>query len=400
MLNSKGERELAYIARVTEIVPIEGADRVEVAKIQGWTCMVAKGAFQVGDLGIFFEADSKVPEKEPFLFMEKRHYKVKVQKFFKGTVISDGLLMSFADFGWKDGKYAEGDFLTKELGITYAEAEDNKRKANSTDKYKKMAQRHPKLFQNPIIKKVYKTNFGKKVLFLFFGKKKDKKGGWPVGRFPGVSKTDQERCENMIWVLSDKTPFIVTQKCDGTSGTFILERKGKKKFEFYVCSRNVRMESPAQECFYGNNNYYWDAAIKYDIENKMKQYLLTHPNITFVCWQGEICGPGIQKNPQSLSELHLFCFHWTDSLNGRIDIREAKKYWDAFNMETVPIVSEEYIMPDDFEDFKKTADGYYDPSVCEGNTECPREGFVYYKTTEPTFSFKNVSREYLLKHNG
>ena len=398
MLNSKGERELAYIARVTEIVPIEGADRVEVAKIQGWTCMVAKGAFQVGDLGVFFEADSKVPEKEPFLFMEKRHYKVKVQKFFKGTVISDGLLMSFADFGWKDGKYAEGDFLTKELGITYAEAEDNKRKANSTDKYKKMAQRHPKLFQNPIIKKVYKTNFGKKVLFLFFGKKKDKKGGWPVGRFPGVSKTDQERCENMTWVLSDKTPFIVTQKCDGTSGTFILERKGKKKFEFYVCSRNVRMESPAQECFYGNNNYYWDAAIKYDIENKMKQYLLTHPNITFVCWQGEICGPGIQKNPQSLSELHLFCFHWTDSLNGRIDIREAKKYWDAFNMETVPIVSEEYIMPDDFEDFKKTADGYYDPSVCEGNTECPREGFVYYKTTEPTFSFKNVSREYLLKH--
>ena len=398
MLNSKGERELAYVARVTEIVPIEGADRVEVAKIQGWTCMVAKGAFQVGDLGVFFEADSKVPEKEPFLFMEKRHYKVKVQKFFKGTVISDGLLMSFADFGWKDGKYAEGDFLTKELGITYAEAEDNKRKANSTDKYKKMAQRHPKLFQNPIIKKVYKTNFGKKVLFLFFGKKKDKKGGWPVGRFPGVSKTDQERCENMTWVLSDKTPFIVTQKCDGTSGTFILERKGKKKFEFYVCSRNVRMESPAQECFYGNNNYYWDAAIKYDIENKMKQYLLTHPNITFVCWQGEICGPGIQKNPQSLSELHLFCFHWTDSLNGRIDIREAKKYWDAFNMETVPIVSEEYIMPDDFEDFKKTADGYYDPSVCEGNTECPREGFVYYKTTEPTFSFKNVSREYLLKH--
>ena len=398
MLNSKGERELAYVARVTEIVPIEGADRVEVAKIQGWTCMVAKGAFQVGDLGVFFEADSKVPEKEPFLFMEKRHYKVKVQKFFKVTVISDGLLMSFADFGWKDNKYAEGDFLTKELGITYAEAEDNKRKANSTDKYKKMAQRHPKLFQNPIIKKVYKTNFGKKVLFLFFGKKKDKKGGWPVGRFPGVSKTDQERCENMIWVLSDKTPFIVTQKWDGTSGTFILERKGKKKFEFYVCSRNVRMESPAQECFYGNNNYYWDAAIKYDIENKMKQYLLTHPNITFVCWQGEICGPGIQKNPQSLSELHLFCFHWTDSLNGRIDIREAKKYWDAFNMETVPIVSEEYIMPDDFEDFKKTADGYYDPSVCEGNTECPREGFVYYKTTEPTFSFKNVSREYLLKH--
>lgn len=403
MINPQTQtRELAYVVKIDDIEPIIGSDNCEAAVVGGWRIMVRKGTFSIGDLAVYFEIDSKVDVTKPeFAFLAKRNGKIKTQKFTfggKGNFISQGLLMSFADFGWKDGKYAEGDFLTKELGITYAEAEDNKRKANSTDKYKKMAQRHPKLFQNPIIKKVYKTKFGKKALFLFFGKKKDKKGCWPVGRFPGVSKTDQERCENMIWVLSDKTPFIVTQKCDGTSGTFILERKGKKKFEFYVCSRNVRMESPAQECFYGNNNYYWDAAIKYDIENKMKQYLLTHPNITFVCWQGEICGPGIQKNPQSLSELHLFCFHWTDSLNGRMDIREAKKYWDAFNMETVPIVSEEYIMPDDFEDFKKTADGYYDHSVCEGNTECPREGFVYYKTTEPTFSFKNVSREYLLKH--
>ena len=54
MLNKQGERELAYVARVTEILPIEGADRVEIAKINGWTCMVAKDAFKVNDLGIFF----------------------------------------------------------------------------------------------------------------------------------------------------------------------------------------------------------------------------------------------------------------------------------------------------------------------------------------------------------
>ena len=242
MLNPKtNERELAYVARVTEIVPIEGADRVEVAKIQGWTCMVAKGAFQVGDLGVFFEADSKVPEKEPFLFMEKRHYKVKVQKFFKGTVISDGLLMSFADFGLKDGKYAEGDFLTKELGITYAEAEDNKRKANSTDKYKKMAQRHPQLFQNPIIKKFYKTNFGKKVLFLFFGKKKDKKSGWPAW----VVKTDEERIQNLASRIKEfqNEKWIATEKIDGTSTTFTLKGKGRKQ-EYHVCSRNVAFDTP------------------------------------------------------------------------------------------------------------------------------------------------------------
>ena len=184
MLNKQGERELAYVARVTEILPIEGADRVEIAKINGWTCMVAKGAFKVNDLGIFFEADAKVPEKEPFLFMEKRHYKVKVQKFFKGTVISDGLLMSFEDFGgyvsndkmsgiMLNKEYKEGDFLTKELGVTYAEAEDNKRKANSEDKYKRMAQRHGKLFAKQPFRWLMKRSWGKKLLFLFFGKKRE-----------------------------------------------------------------------------------------------------------------------------------------------------------------------------------------------------------------------------------
>lgn len=400
MLNEKGTRELAYVVRVDAIEPIEGKDRVECARVNAWTCMVPKGAFQPGDLGVYFEIDSKVPAVEPFLFLEKRHYKIKTQKFKAGDgqFWSQGLLMAFSDFGWEKDKYKEGDFLTKELGVTYSVEEDNKRKGSSPDKYKKMAARHPKLFKNPIIKAIYKNKLGKKILFLFFGKKRDNGKEWPVGRFPGVAKTDQERCENMPWILQDKTPFIVTQKCDGSSGTFILERKGKKKYEFYVCSRNVRMASKDQECFYGSNNYYWDAAIKYDIENKMKSWLETHLNADWVCWQGEICSPGIQKNPHHLKELHFYCFHWTDSINGRLDIREAKKEWDKYFMETVPIVNENYIMPDDFEEFKKTADGYYDSDVCEGFKDCPREGFVYYKVGEPTFSFKNVSREYLAKH--
>ena len=59
-----------------------------------------------------------------------------------------------------------GDFLTKELGVTYADAADNKRKSNGVDKYKKMASRHPKLFRNPIIKRIYKTKFGNYCLYF------------------------------------------------------------------------------------------------------------------------------------------------------------------------------------------------------------------------------------------
>ena len=416
MLNKDGIRELAYVVAIDEIRPIPNYDRVEHARVGGWWVIVKKDQFKVGDLAIYIEVDAKVPEQEPFMFLEPKHFKVKTQKMCK--VISQGLLMHPNDFGWTlaedaDGNkiinwgdkatnampyLSEGDFLTQELGITYADAEDNKRKAPSADKYKKMAQRHGKLFAKQPFRWLMKRTWGKKLLFLFFGKKRDNAKTWPVGKFPGVSKTDQERAENMTWILNDKTPFIVTQKCDGSSGTYILEKKGRNKFEFYVCSRNVRMASKDQECFYGSHNYYWEVAEKYNIEEKMKEYLNSSEELKWVCWQGEICAPNIQKNPHKLSETHFYCFHWTDNLNGRMNIVAAADAWSHFGMEVVPIVDVNYIMPDNFEEFKLSADGFYDAAVCEGAKDCPREGYVYYKVTDPTFSFKNVSREYLINH--
>lgn len=419
MLNKDGVRELAYVVTIDRIEPIQGSDNCEAAIVGGWRVMVRKGTFKAGDLAVYFEIDSKLDTNKPeFAFLEKKHGKIKTQKYTfggKGLMISQGLLMAAEDFGWKvvttpvtkyidTGEGAgsgleEGAFLTQRLGVTYADAADNKRKANSQNKYKRMASRHPKLFKNPVIRKIYKTKFGKKILFFFFGKKKDRDTAkdWPVGRFPGVTKTDQERCENMPWILEDKTPFIVTQKCDGSSGTYILEKKGKNKFEFYVCSRNVRMKNKEQECFYGTRNYYWEVAEKYHIQEKMEKWLIEN-DADWVCWQGEICAPGIQKNPHHLKDTHFYCFHWTDSINGRLDIVKANELWKNLFMEVVPIVDTNYILPDNFEDFKLSADGYYDSQVCEGYMDCPREGFVYYKTTDPTFSFKNVSRQYLLNH--
>ena len=412
MLDKNGNRQLAYVVAIDEIRPIPNYDRVEHARVGGWWVIVKKDQFKVGDLAIYIEVDAKVPEQEPFMFLEPKHFKVKTQKMCK--VLSQGLLMHPADFGWNLGKadgvdngsiiiagsktFKLGDFVTEFLKITYADAEDNKRKAPSADKYKKMAQRHGKLFAKQPFRGLMKRTWGKKLLFLFFGKKRDNAKTWPVGKFPGVSKTDQERAENMTWVLNDKTPFIVTQKCDGSSGTYILEKKGRNKFEFYVCSRNVRMASKDQECFYGSHNYYWEVAEKYNIEEKMKEYLNSSEELKWVCWQGEICAPNIQKNPHKLSETHFYCFHWTDNLNGRMNIVDAADAWSHFGMEVVPIVDINYIMPDNFEEFKLSADGFYDATVCEGAKDCPREGYVYYKVTDPTFSFKNVSREYLINH--
>ena len=399
MLNKNNERELAYVVKIGWVKPIEGADNIELVGINGWTCIAKKGEFQAGDLAVYFEIDSKLPEVEWSEFLAAKHYKVKTMKLGKFKVVSQGLALPFSAFGWESNKYQEGDFLTKELGVTYSVEEDNARKApvNPDAKINAAFQRHPKIAKKwgKVIKK---NKFLRWLFLLFFGKKKDiSETAFPT-KFPLIRKTDQERCENMPYILEDKIPYIVTQKCDGSSGTYILERKPFGKFEFYVCSRNVRQLAPTQKSYY-DENYYWECAIKYDIENKLKDYLIKHPDLDYVCWQGEVCAPNIQKNPQGLTETHLFCFHMIDSKIGKYDLREAVKIWKEYNMETVPIIDENYIFPDNFEEFKQSAEGYYDPSVCEGKTKQEREGFVYYKTTEPNFSFKNVSRKYLLKHS-
>ena len=410
MLNKNGERELAYVVLVDEIMPIEGYDRVELARVGGWHVIVQKDQFTVGDPAIYFEVDSKVPSnRECFAFLAKRKYKIKTLRMC--GVISQGLLMHPSDFGWHvnlQGEIDDGEmthtpidetrFLTKKLGVTHIEDEENK-PTQRVDKYKAMAQRRPEVFKQKWARWMMRREWGRKVMFAVFGSKKKKSETAFPTKFPYVKKTDQERCENMPWVLKDKTPYIVTQKCDGSSATYIVARTHNpfKPFEFYVCSRNVRMLDEKQQSFY-DDNVYWEMAKKYNIEEKLKNYLKDNPHLTYVCWQGEICGPNIQKNPHHLKENHLFCFHMIDSKTGKYDMRAAERIWISYGMETVPIVDFSYRMPDDFEEFKQSADGFYSTEVTERTPNCPREGYVYYKTTDPNFSFKNVSREYLLKH--
>ena len=156
MLNKDNVRELAYVVKIDDITAIPGYDRVELAHVGGWTIVVGKGEFKVGDPAIYFEIDSQLPEVEPFTNMEflaKKHYKIKTQKMCKS--LSQGLLMSAANFGWSIIRTVDGEavsikdtndnlyhiddesrFLTEKLGVTYAVSEDNVRKSGSADKYK------------------------------------------------------------------------------------------------------------------------------------------------------------------------------------------------------------------------------------------------------------------------
>ena len=80
IINDK--RALAYVVTVDEIKPIEGYDRVEYARTNGWWVIISKNDnINVGDKCVYFEVDSKVNEKdERFAFLEKRNYKIKTQR--------------------------------------------------------------------------------------------------------------------------------------------------------------------------------------------------------------------------------------------------------------------------------------------------------------------------------
>ena len=388
MLNEKKERELAYVVKVDEIRPIEGADRVEVAIVNGWHIMVRKDQFKPGDLAVYFEIDSKVPAEEPFMFLEPKHFKIKTQKYFKGTVISQGLLMGFEDFGWEKDAYKLGDFLTQKLKVTYAVEEDNARKASSVDKYKKMAQRHEKLFSHQPFRWLMRRTWGKKILFLFFGKTSDKKTGWPAW----VAKTDEERVENMPWIFDNKSPFVATEKIDGTSTTFTMKRGKFGKNDFYVCSRNVVFDKPDKNCFY-DTNVYIEMAEKYDIEKILESILTDDPTLDWVTLQGETYGAGIQKRDYGLKEHRFAGFNFITSKEGRWDSVRAAKFMTQYNIPWVPILDENYILPDTIEELR--AFSHNEGSRIDGVI---KEGIVF-RSQDGSMSFKCVDPEFLMKYH-
>ena len=401
MLNAKGERELAYVVKIDGISPIAGADRVELAHVGGWRIMVKKGQFQVGDYAIYFEIDSKVPEKEPFMFLESKHFKVKTQKYFKGTVISQGLLMALDDFilnsevpSWvqslkfqiSKGVDIEHEGVTEVIGVTYAVEEDNKRKAASVDKYKKMAQRHPNIFKKPWAKWMMRREWGRKIMFALFGKKKDKKNGWPSW----VSKTDEERVQNMTWILEDKSEWIATEKIDGTSTTATYRRIGRKKHEFYICSRNVVFDKPDKGCYY-ETNVYTEMAEKYHFEDVLAA-LVEKYDLEWATLQGETYGAGIQKREYGLKEHDFVGFNLIFSDRGRLNSVEAKEILAEYGIPWVPIVDEHFVLPDTVEELLAIAT---DKSVIDGGM---REGLVF-RSQDGARSFKAVSNEFLLRYH-
>ncbi len=390
------ERALAHIEKIAWVKPIEGADNIELIGVLGWVCIAKKGEFKENDMCVYFEIDSKLPEKEWSEFMRPKHFKVKTMKLGKFNVISQGLALPLRVFdsegcifpATNDGIPIEGANVTELLSVTYSVEEDNIRKSKNGDpnaKYKSMAARHQKLFKTKPFRWLMRKSWGRKILFLFFGKKKDKPKAFP----DWIVKTDETRIENAPWYLESNGKWIKTEKLDGTSCTYAVQKTKKNKYEFIVCSRNVRQADRDQACYH-ESNIYWELADKYDIEKILTNFAITN-GYDRVVLQGEGVG-SVQGNPYKLTENELFIFNLV--INGvRQGTVEMAKFCDEWELKHVPIIDTSYTLPKTMEEIKLEADGY-----STINPKVRREGFVY-RSIDGQQSFKNVSREFLLKHN-
>jgi RNA ligase (TIGR02306 family) len=358
-------RKLATIRKVDKLLPIKNKDRIELAIIGGWSCIVKKGEFDVDSLGVFFEIDSFLPHEEPFLFLGKpithqgrQGYRIKTMKM--SGCISQGLLLPFSSFTDQEmlNNVIVGDDVTDFLGVIKYDVE---------------------LTQN--------------------GKSTSAVTGQPQGKFPDfIPKTDQERIQNLphYFEVYKHTQFEETLKLDGSSCTmYKIEKQvpwylrllkflgfGIKSTHFGVCSRNLELKRPEAGDKQSN---FWDAATKYNIEEDLPHgYAI----------QGEVLAPNIQGNFEKVSEVEYYIFNVYD-INARqyLSPSKAKFFVDTAlpSAKYVPIISTNIRIFEEcqsFESLQEHVTGY-------SMNQPISEGRVY--KSENGVSFKCISNRYLLK---
>lgn len=343
-------RKLATIEKIVDIQPIPGADAVEAVRVADWTVVSQKGIHQVGGMVIHVQPDAIPPFGGPFepLFSflwakegeRPNNYYIKPAKI-RGQR-SHGIILP----------------LSEVYGIWIASINDRN---------------FPDLRPG--------TDFTE---FLGLTKHEDAlpKSQEIVGGFlPGVSKTDEERVQstegNALREALLGRPYVITEKADGASMTMAIEDG-----EFAVYGRKYRLRE--------DGGAYWRAARAYPFEEMLRSR-------AGLAVQGEVVGPGVQKNYLGLSDNMCLIFNAVDRLTGRrLDYDEACLLlpWDA---PKVNLLERGQSFNYTTRELEVMSNGRY------SGTDNLREGIVIRSNDKPTpenpqVSFKVISPEFTDKH--
>lgn len=352
------ERKLATIQRVKSVDPIfhpsDGSlTSLTLIKFEdiAWQCVAKAGEFSPGDLAVYIEISSIVPEHPVFEFLRARHWKVKTVRLC--GVLSQGLALPLNvlhDMWPELLEVPEEDFLasflpgkdvTEFVGVTR--------------------------YEPPVDVRI--------------------NGSGRVSTFPTdvVPKTDEERIQSVPHILEHFKGMgvVATLKHDGTSATYFWDAEKNK---LRVCSRNMEKMDP-------DDSVYWKIVEMYPDVVRMCE---ENPTLVF---QGEITAPGIQKNPMGRTKPVFTVFNVYD--------REAGNYMPYFYAEwlvftyNVPFVE----VVHQWESFESTVPELLE--IAKGNYESgkPREGIVLRPWMEERYvyvlggrlSCKVINNDYLEK---
>ena len=339
-------RKLASVQVVNEIRPIENADAIECAVVLGWTVVVKKGEFKVGDKCVFFEIDSILPNEEKYSFLDYKEeyngYRLKTVRL-RGQ-LSQGLALPINIFELPED-IEIGTDLTEQLKI--------------------------RKYEPPV---------------------PEEAGAKSSSKVWEIPKTDEERYQSnpdLVDALKGRE-YYASVKLDGTSTTIILNINDENEPEVNVCGRNT--------CYEENpNNKYWAVAMKYN----MKEKILEHYNKTGkrLAFQGELIGPKIQGNKMGLTENDLYIFN--------VWIAEGKQPYEKCDIDTALSIVKELELK--FVPIELTGIFEYNAEDLQGLTELPYnkyfknakpsqniEGLVF-RSKDMKVSFKVVSNKFLLR---
>lgn len=373
-------QNLATIRKVKEVLPIDKADNIQIAKVDGWQCVIKKDEFKSGDLAVYFEIDSFLPLDARYEFLRKSSFKTMFdgsQGFHLKTIklkgqLSQGLLIPINKFPELIGIDHVGYDVTTKLAV--------------------------KKYERPLPPSLR---------------------GKVYGSFPSfIPKTDQinvQNIENLDEIVDIK--FEITLKLNGSSmtvyrndGNVYQNRRCKRKeVHLGVCSRNLEIKLEDTS----------NAFVKCAIENKLIHILSVYnKNIAL---QGELVGVGIQNNYEKMTGLNFFLFDIYDIDNQRYLLSdERRKVLSDLNcllhsvdfpeIRHVPMMEGSCSINDIFNGLKNfsTDDdfSYIDALLWKANAKSMiqdvAEGIVFKSMTEKNgkiISFKVINNKFLLENN-
>ena len=270
---------LAKIVKITALNPIPKKDRIEAASLNGmyWTCVVKKGEFQVGDLGVYFFPDTVVDSSNPSIsFMKDRKDRVRSCKY--GGVMSSGLLMPLKTLNY---------WLKDDSGAALSSFVENYDVSELVNSQK---------WTDPSNLSINTNN---------------------AGNFPnfvgGKSDEDNLKSYSEAWneLLSLDQPVYMSIKMDGASQTVYYQQLTGElgtQESFGVCSRSFLKTKD-------ENSPFWVAANRYNLETTLPEYC-KKKNVNLAL-RGECCGPKMNGNKMGLGAIDLFIYGVFDITNQR-----------------------------------------------------------------------------------